>query len=276
MMLNWDKFNEKNVGHSPISNIQSYINGMMSSHVDKLFFLNIIDPDIIVDFGCANGMILSKINEIKPNVKLVGYDIDQTMISKAEELIGTKATLTTSWSNVLDQLGEYKRPALILSSVIHEVYSYSNSTDIKNFWDNQVFSGDFKWISIRDMIPSVEIHKEDMDKFIDDVQKVRKLSNIKYLRSFESRWGRIDSNYRTFTHYLLKYRFIDNWEREVRENYLPVSLETIYKKIPNDYRILYEYDFILPFLQKKVKEDFDIQLNHTTHTKMVIVNTKFR
>jgi hypothetical protein len=126
------------------------------------------------------------------------------------------------------------------------------------------------------MIPSVEIHKQDVSKFKEDVEKIRKSADPVYLNSFEEKWGTIDSSYRTLVHYLLKYRFTDNWYREVKENYLPVSLETLYKKIPPNYKIIYESNFILPYLQQKVKEDFDIDIKQTTHTKMVIVNTNFR
>lgn len=275
-ILKWHQFNEELVGYVAISDFQSYIDGMGTTYVDKLFFLNIIEPDVIVDFGCANGFILSKIKEARPNVKLIGYDLDETMLNQAQSLLGNKALLTDSWSDVREELKKYNKPALVLSSVIHEVYSYSNSNTIKKFWDDQVFGGDFKWIAIRDMIPSVEIHKQEVSKFKEDVEKIRKSADPQYLSSFEEKWGTIDDNYRTLVHYLLKYRFTDNWDREVKENYLPVSLETLYKKIPSNYKIVYESNFILPYLQQKVKEDFDIEIKQTTHTKMVIVNTNFR
>jgi SAM-dependent methyltransferase len=249
---------------------------MGTTYMDKIFFLNIIDPDVVVDFGCANGFILSKIKEARPNVKLIGYDLDENMISQAKQLLGDKAVLTNSWEEVRSELKKYQKPALILSSVIHEVYSYSHSSVIKKFWQDQVFGGDFKWIAVRDMIPSVDMGKKDHSKFTEGVRKVRELADPEYLKSFEDKWGPIDNNYRTFVHYLLKYRFTDNWDREVKENYLPVSLETLYKKIPSTYKIIYESNFILPYLQQKVEEDFGIKVTHTTHAKMLIVNTNFR
>ncbi|MGA1049083.1 MAG: hypothetical protein ACO3UU_13830, partial [Minisyncoccia bacterium] len=44
---------------------------------------------------------------------------------------------------------------------------------------------------------------------------------FKSLISFEKVWGSIFKDYRNFIHFLLKYRYTDNWEREVNENYLP-------------------------------------------------------
>lgn len=124
------------------------------------------------------------------------------------------------------------------------------------------------------MIPSVESYKKR--KFIGDVMRVRNRANKEYLKSFEEKWGKISNNYRTFMHYLLKYKYTDNWDREVNENYLPISLETLYTKIPSGYRIKYQDNYILPILQQQVKKDFDIIIDHTTHTKIIIENRSFR
>ena len=126
------------------------------------------------------------------------------------------------------------------------------------------------------MIPSVELGREEISQFKDDVRKVKMKTDRDYLKSFEDRWGTISDNYRTFMHYLLKYRYTDNWDREVNEDYLPVSLETVKSKIPNSYKIVYEQDFLLPFLKQQVKQDFNVDLTHSTHTKMIIQNKEFR
>lgn len=275
-ILNWKLFLEKIVGDKSISNKQSYIDGMNLSLSDKSFFIDLIDFDVIVDFGCADGSFLQHISKIKPNVKLIAYDLDDDMLEKAKAKLGKKALVTSNWEEVVNTIHYYKKPLLNLSSVIHEVYSYSNSMTIKYFWDKQVFNGDFKWISIRDMIPSVELSKNEINKFKDDVKNVKMKTDKYYLNSFEIKWGSINDNYKTFIHYLLKYRFTDNWEREVLENYLPVSLETLKKKIPNDYKIVFEDDFLLPFLKSQVKKDFNVELIHPTHVKMIIENKKFK
>ena len=267
MIHNWVKFLES-VGEIHISDIESYIGALELGQSDKLFFLDKIDPDIIVDFGCANGLILSKIKKSKPNVKLIGYDIDEGMLSIARPKLGAGSILTDKWNDVKEEIGRYENPAIILSSVIHEVYSYSKSSDIKYFWENQVFGGDFKYVCIRDMVPSTKMSKHS--DFTDDVNKVREKSDPFYLESFEERWGGIGSDYRTFIHFLLKYTYTDNWNREVNENYVPLTLETLYKKIPNEYKITYQDNFILPSLLEQVKKDFDINIDHTTHTKMII------
>jgi len=275
-ILNWELFLEELVGENEISNYQTYADGMAKSMDDKLFFVNNIDFDVIVDFGCANGIFLSKLQTMKPNVKIIGYDLDDVMLSKARVVLGEDALLTSSWDEVVEELSNYESPLLNLSSVIHEVYSYSHSSVIKKFWEKQVFGGNFKWITIRDMIPSSDIHKNELENFRQDVRKVRKRANKFYLNDFEKRWGAIDDNYRTFCHFLLKYRYVDNWEREVIENYLPVSLETVKTKIPSSYSIDYEQDFIVPFIRDKVGKDFGVKITHSTHVKMVLKNNNFK
>lgn len=275
-ILNWQLFLEELVGEKPISNLQSYIDGMGKTMQDKLFFSDMLNFDVIVDFGCADGTFLEHILKTNPGVRVIGYDLDETMLSQARSRLGRRALLTSNWDEVVAEAFQFENPLLNLSSVIHEVYSYSHPKVVSEFWSSQVFGGDFKWITIRDMIPSVELGREEISQFKDDVRKVKMKTDRDYLKSFEDRWGTISDNYRTFMHYLLKYRYTDNWDREVNEDYLPVSLETVKSKIPNSYKIVYEQDFLLPFLKQQVKQDFNVDLTHSTHTKMIIQNKEFR
>lgn len=270
MILNWKLFLEELVGEIPITDIDDYINCIGLSTQDKLFFLKKVYCDSIVDFGCADGNMLYEISKTKPSIKLAGYDIDDDMISKASSKLIGKSIITSDWSDIKNFTKTSKNPLLNLSSVIHEVYSYSSSMEIKRFWEEKVFSGEFKTITIRDMIPLSNISKNEIENFKHDIDKVKSIVYPKYLKSFENRWGIIDDNYRTLVHFLLKYKYIDNWEREVNENYLPISLETLKKKIPSNYKIVYEDSFILPYLKDEIKKDFDIEITHTTHTKMII------
>ena len=274
-ILNWKLFLEELVGDKPISNLQSYIDGMNYSMRDKLFFVDSINFDVIVDFGCADGTFLQELSKIKPNTKLIGYDLDDNMLNKAQSKLGRNAFFTDDWNEAVRHISSARNPLLNLSSVIHEVYSYSRPKEVSKFWNSQVFGDDFKYITIRDMIPSLSIDKQEILDFKDDVKKVRLKSDKFYLKSFEKKWGGINEDYRRFIHYLMKYRFTDNWDREVNENYLPVSLETVKSKIPGNYNIIYEENFLLPFLKEQVKKDFNVELTHSTHTKMIIKNKKF-
>ena len=173
----------------------------------------------------------------------------------------------SNWSKVINNI-ETDNTALLLSSVIHEVYSYGTSREVKDFWSNKVFDSKFKYVIIRDMIPSS--HFDRMN--IVDIKKIREKSDPKYLSSFEEQWDDIGSSFRTLLHWLLKYKYTDNWSREVKENYIPVSLETLKKKIPNNWEIIFENHYTYDYLKNQIKQDFDVELNEPTHLQMIIKN----
>lgn len=231
---------------------------------DKLFFLNMVDIDCLVDFGSADGYVLSKIKEVKPDWNLIGYDIDEKMIDISNKKY-PEIHFTDKFSVIKNEIRKYDRPAIFLSSVIHEVYTYSSPKQIRQFWDD-IFNSGFKYVIIRDMMPSVKY--ENMNRI--DVKKIREKSDKKYLDEFEKYWGNIGRDFRNLLHWLLKYRYLSNWERELRENYLPVTIETLHKKIPSDWRVKYEEHYVLPFLKSQVKKDFGIDLREPTHLKMII------
>jgi hypothetical protein len=275
-VLSWKLFLEELVGEKPISNYDKYIADMNTTMSDKLFFLEETKFDVIVDFGCADGSFLKSLSLIRPNVRIIGYDLDQTMLDIAKKKLPSNAILTDDWSVVLEEISSYKNPLLNLSSVIHEVYSYSNSQTVNKFWTQQVFGGNFKYISIRDMMPSVKLTRNELKNYKEDAKRVRQKADKKSLISFEKVWGSIFKDYRNFIHFLLKYRYTDNWEREVNENYLPITLETLKSKIPSNYSIVYEKNFVLPFIKQEVKKDFNVELIHSTHVKMIIKNKSFK
>jgi hypothetical protein len=123
-------------------------------------------------------------------------------------------------------------------------------------------------IIIRDMIPSK--HFDNMNLM--DVNKIKEKSDPKYLNDFQNYWGDISINFRILLHWLLKYKYTINWKRELKENYLPVSLETLKKKIPDNWSIIYERNYTYEYLKNQIKKDFDIELNEKTHLQMIIKN----
>ena len=248
-----------------INNYDVYTNGMRKSCQDKLFFLDKIKEDItgIVDFGCADGTLIDYIDKNTDGIKLVGYDIDENMVNLARSK--SNHVFSTNFSECLDNV-EVDKTLLNLSSVLHEVYSYSTSGDIDLFWQ-RVFDSNFAYIAIRDLCASESINRPSN---INDYTKLLQKTNKEQLTEYESIWGSVREN-RNLVHYLLKYRYIENWAREVRENYFPLSLERLLSKIPTDkYEIVYFENYILPFTANKVKEDFDIDLHDNTHVKLLL------
>lgn len=246
---------------------ETYNERMELSMLDKLFFLDKISPDLIVDFGCANGALLRSISQIKPDVNIIGFDNDQEMVIKYSS---KESPITTNWDSIKEFIYKAKHPAIILSSVIHEVFHYGSKADIDIFWD-RVFNSGFEYIVIRDMIPNRSI---DRLSCINDVKKVyHKFLGTKALDDFERVWGTIENN-KQLIHFLLKYRYLEpNWEREVRENYMPVTRESLLAKIPLKYDIIFHEHYILPYILQSVKDDMKIEIKDPTHLKLILRKT---
>lgn len=247
---------------------------------DKLFFVDKLPQGqdyIFVDFGCADGTLiqhLTRIYEIK-RYRYIGYDCSEAMLSFAKTSFpgdsSDSVEFTSSWEVVKKNIEEFKKlrykAVLILSSVIHEVYSYESEEGIQDFW-NKV--KDFDIVVIRDMMYSETMEREADP---DSVMKIRKGSGGSIKRSleqFEDKWGSIDQN-KNLVHFLLKYRYTINWDRECNENYFPIKISEFLQKMKFTFRLDYFEKFRVRFIENKIYEDFGIILEDTTHIKGIFI-----
>lgn len=250
-----------------INNLDVYTTGMQKSLNDKLFFVDKVDGiDRIVDFGCADGAFLREMYKINPDINYVGYDNNVNMLIAAQSKTDFDKYKTITYTAQLGSLDDNKYSLLNLSSVIHEVYSYSQPDEINTFWNNVLYQN-YKYIAIRDFCISKSISRQSD---INDYTKVIQNADKEQIDEYESIWGSLRDN-RNLVHYLMKYRYTENWNREVRENYFPITLETLLSMIPTyKYEIIYFEDYILPFTKNKVKKDFDVDLHDNTHVKILL------
>ena len=123
------------------------------------------------------------------------------------------------------------------------------------------------YVIIRDMIPSEKI---DRASDINDVRKVlRKFYGTKELNDFQSKWGNIENN-KNLVHFLLKYKYVQpNWNREVKENYLPIYREKLLCLFPDEFEVLYHEHYTLPYIKENIMKDFRIELKDATHLKII-------
>ena len=264
-------------------NIKTYNKGMSKSLSDKLFFLNHLPKErdyLFVDFGCADGILINSLYEIyKNNCYFIGYDISEAMIGLAKSKFNYPAqnvNFTSSWNDVERKLNNTKfKKVLILSSVIHEIYSYANSEDdITNFWD-KVISNNFDYICIRDMMCSDDIDRNTnltlLGYFNTRGRNVNNTLN-RQSKEFEYTWGDLNNN-KNFIHFLLKYRYTINWDRELHENYFPIYIDQFINRMLNtkrsNYSLSYFERFRVPFLEKCWNDDFGISIEDYTHVKMI-------
>lgn len=264
-----------------INNYSAYLHGMQMSLQDKLFWKDIIPRNsinMVVDFGCADGTLLDAIDReqcklfdekiINEMWNLVGIDNNYEMLEKVN-LKNHGIFTASSFEEAKPFIGN-STALLNLSSVIHEVYSYCTSEEILNFWDN-VFNSGFEYIAIRDMMISKTVQREKgyypHGNSIDEAQladycKVRHLGNKEF----------VELDVKNQLEFLLKYRYIENWDREVREFYFPIYFEQLLNQIAENGKYYIEYinHYTLPFIKRTVKEDFGISLIDNTHCKLIL------
>lgn len=162
-----------------------------------------------------------------------------------------------------------------MSSVIHEVYSYAESpADISGFWRDVSRCG-FRQIAIRDMslnyknftnVPAEDVCWVYEHVFKDPGLEVKGAKVADLLDDFEAEWGalcdpatgRVDV--RNLVHFLIKYRYVENWDRELHENYLPITqdrLESILSGM--GYKLSHKESSRLPFYAKTWAKDFKLR-----------------
>ncbi len=248
---------------SPINNYNVYISGMEKFMEDKLFWLDKIpkeDYSVVVDYGCANGAFLKKVRENNPDCFVCGIDIDDWMLNEARMKFDTNATFINEV--YLSQPSHLQGDVLNLSSVIHEIYSYKQPAEIYNFWN---YALGHKYICIRDMV----YDWVSLNNYIPPILPVKDKEEYKRRKEFEAIWGSI-SKPKNFEHYMLKYRFVENWSKEVKENYLPLGYDSLIAMARmSGYEIIYSELYTLPFLKEKIKEDWGIDFTLPTHIKMI-------
>ena len=272
------------------TDINTYNKNMAKPMDDKLFFLEKLDWDdnIIVDFGCADGRVLAEIKNRLESMYLgkrnrffyIGYDISPVMIDFAKtnwDGDGRQVLFTSNWNDVIKAIEGRKdmKPVLFLSSVIHEVYSYAkNNGEIAEFWDRVLNTG-FKYVVVRDMMVDKSVDRlsgYDISYQLKNTFALDCYRYEPYLKEFEARWGKITKN-KNAVHFLLKYPWTINWERENNENYLPLYTNDLVRIMIQRYDIEYFKHYILQFVYDRVLHDWGLHLKDNTHVKAIF---KFR
>ena len=84
----------------PFKSLESYNKAMTNSLDDKLFFVDKLPKDdyLFVDFGCADGALLEKLQQLAC-ASYIGYDISDEMLSLAR-VRTPNIEYTNNWLNI--------------------------------------------------------------------------------------------------------------------------------------------------------------------------------
>lgn len=260
-----------------ISDQGVYLSNMSKSFPDKAWFLKYVPDDIssIVDFGSGSGEFCEY---IKAMLEKKGLSPEFTVIDNNPAFLSQAAS---RGFNVFSSLEDYMtvlhegRTLLIMSSVIHEIYSYADEfyDDVGTFWTTIGKCG-FDVIAIRDMsISDSDYRNVPKDAVLWVYENVFRNGGLaikgkplaELLSEFEEVWGPV-ANVRTgrvdvknLIHFLIKYRYVENWRREVLENYLPVTQDKLQKILKGmGYSLVHKESSRLPFYATTWTKDFKL------------------
>ncbi len=275
------------MSEEPIKDISNYNLRMQQSLIDKIFFMDkIFDARFLIDYGCADGSLIFMLNQFFPCYYYSGYDFCTPMINSACDRLSELPenqkkfiNFFSKWefeksngSSVIEFKNQFGKQfsiipsetCLLLSSIIHEIYSYGVQK-VDEFWA-RIYELQPKYIVVRDMCVSKTASRSS-DPI--SVARIRQCFDEHKISQWEARWGSLNENW-SFTHFLLTYHYMENWEREYKENYLPICKESLLKMFPRCYRPVHIEHYTLPYLRNKIFNDFGVQLQERTHIKLIM------
>ena len=257
-----------------IKNNAIYLSRMQKTYLDKSWFMSIIPDEIdtIVDFGCADNSFNEYLGQNFPEYDYIGIDNNPEFI----KMVRDKGQ--TCFSNLQELTDNfYINPdstLLVMNSVLHEIYSYAN---VDKFYED-LKSFNPKYIAFRDM------YARDCGYYgsrtQQELETIAKVNMKAHYNDFVKKWGQIDNGY-TAVHFLLKYFYNENWNREVNENYIPYHYRELHERFRRaGYNVTFERFYGLMFLKDKWHKDFRCDENPhlktfidkiTTHLKLFLV-----
>lgn len=249
-----------------IANIEIYLERLSKPLQEKLRVAHYIPPHAkqVVDVGCADGVVTLTLARLFPNTQFFGIDLDEGFIKKAQDAAQKESVKNVSFEKIYlrDLLARHERyDAVTFISVLHEFYTYGEgiSSVLKALADAHELLRPNGKIVIRDMILH-EYTKHTNFRVQEIVEKVRARPGMKRLiDDCERAFGPIQTLYE-LNHFLLKYFYPENWERERKENYVPVTFEQygqIFLLLGMDLQL--QDSYTIPYLRNKWKKDFGLQ-----------------
>jgi SAM-dependent methyltransferase len=243
-----------------IKNESDYLVSMSKPLQEKLKISAFISPSAInvLDVGCADGTVTSSLAYLLPQVNFLGIDLKDHFIQLAQEKVGRHKNLQFEKVYLRDLLARPQRfESVIFCSVLHEFFTYGEgiSSVLKAVADAHELLHEGGNIVIRDMIMSdASKSQTKVDKLAAKIYA--KVELKQQIADFETRYGML-ANLCNLNHFLLKYRYTDNWERELAENYTAITFEQYEKMFELlGMQVTYKKSYLIDFMRTKWNEDF--------------------
>lgn len=246
-----------------IANPQKYLERMSKPLQEKLRVAKFIPTGTktVLDVGCADGTVTLALADMFPEIQFVGIDLNPDFIEIAKSRVGEKTNVSFEHGYLRERLANPERFDVVLfCSVLHEFFSYGEgiSTIVKALADAHEVLRQGGTLIIRDMLLYDYMTKSDLwvENMVGKIKNKPEMSQL--ISDFEKYFGEIKTT-KQLNHFLLKYKYTDNWDRECKENYTPVSFEQ-YDRIIGllGMRDQYRESYTIPYLTGIWKDDFNL------------------
>ncbi|GGG60558.1 hypothetical protein GCM10011378_40730 [Hymenobacter glacieicola] len=263
----------------------------------KLFFLeHLPELEALLDWGCADGTLLAEVRKQRPEILLLGHDTDERMVDQAVAKFdglewNKKATIWEDAPSALEALRftaewayrgrkvpfseparQYGGTGILFSSVLHEMYTHGTSAQMRQHWKDVAATG-VDYIVIRDMFWGPQgdyLLSEYPTPYCQFIKWIAKGTHSAQLTEFNASLpcGESTMEARIATEYLLKYPFVENWERELEEIYFALpDLRPVLA--PLGYEPVYWNHHCPDFIQERIKKDTSIDIPFNTHLSAI-------
>ena len=254
---------------------KGYLEKMEKSMQEKLFFIERLDLNnkILIDFGCANAVLIQRLMEMNfKNTTFVGVESNPMFLDMCKELENNSLNFKAFggllqvelYLKALKEDGDNRGVILLCSSVLHELsFKYQEYITMfaHKFCDHFV---------IRDMIWLDRYGDMPLEAPLKLLHKIIRRTND--LEHFQDFFRKRDYSFKSIAEYLLKYRYVENWETEMAEDYMSVDWRMI-RNFANESCcgvVVYENVYTNTYIADHVMEDFYIDMYWPTHCQMII------
>ncbi|MDR6218657.1 class I SAM-dependent methyltransferase [Deinococcus soli (ex Cha et al. 2016)] len=250
-------------GNEDIADLPGYLRDLRGSLPDKRRVCTLRPGTQYLDYGCADGSLLAELAPLHPGAALCGYDLSPVMVQAARTAhpeVPAHTTFTRAFAHLVPGV----RRSVVLSSVIHEVLSRSTPEQQAAFW---VRVSLFDQVIIRDMAVTGDA---DGPPDAADAEAVRRVADPRLLAAFEARYGPVTGSRRALAHFMLKARYPQNFEAELDENYLALSVDHLSAHLSGPYETAHRVHRALPFLDEEARRVYGVGYPCATHLELIL------
>lgn len=224
---------------------------------DKLFFLDYIEADAIIDFGCGDGQVSEAIIKCGGN-HVIGYDKNKEALPDSTN----KIIYSDDWDMIKKMADANDSVAIYFSSIFHELLSFGEMGGVID----KLHEVSPDYIIIRDMYITDE-HK--MEPVLEsDIMEVMDMVNLRLVNDFVCKHGPLMSK-GNLIHFMMKHRFAYNWDYEVKENYIALTDSDVefWESLGE---VVYKDHYPLSYYQEVFDIRYNYKLDTPTHLKLIV------